>query len=234
MARALADAGVNAVFSYAGRTETPMAQPLPTRMGGFGGADGLARYLQAESITHVIDATHPFAAQMSTSAVAACAATNVALATLERPPWQAGGGDRWSCVPDMLAALAALPDTPTRIFLAIGRLNLDLFAAKPQHHYLLRVVDPPKGALPLPNADVIVAKGPFSVDADHSLMVQHATQLIVAKNGGGDGARAKLEAARALGLPVIMVDRPAVRARRTFATVGAVMAWLGHDADLGV
>ncbi len=234
MAQALADAGADAVFSYAGHTDNPMAQPLPTRMGGFGGIDGLAGYLSAERITHVIDATHPFAAQMSAHAVAACTQTGVALAALERPAWQAGPGDDWRSVPDMAGALNALPDAPTRIFLAIGRLNLDLFAARPQHHYLLRVVDTPKGALPLPQADVVVAKGPFSADADRALMLDHGTQLIVAKNGGGSGARAKLDAARDLGLPVIMIDRPAVPVRATFGTVDQVMAWLGHDADLGV
>ncbi len=234
MAKTLAEAGLDAVFSYAGRTNNPMAQPIPTRMGGFGGVAGLVDYLRAEGITHVIDATHPFAAQMSSNAVHACAEAGVALTALERPAWAPEAGDNWQFAPNMDGALAALPDDPTRVFLAIGRLNLDLFAAKPQHHYLLRLVDAPVAPLPLPNTQVVVAKGPFTFDSDLALIKDHGTQLIVAKNGGGAGARAKLDAARDLGLPVIMIDRPAVPERQVLGTVPEVMAWLDQEADRGV
>ena len=108
MARALAEAGVDAVYSYAGRTESPVAQPLPVRVGGFGGVKGLAAYLKAEGITHLIDATHPFAAQMSRNAVEACAATGTPLIALEREPWQAAKGDLWTHVPDLSGAVEAL------------------------------------------------------------------------------------------------------------------------------
>lgn len=232
MARALAEAGVAAVFSYAGRTEAPVAQPLPTRVGGFGGAEGLADYLRAEAITHVIDATHPFAAQMSRNAIAASAATGVPLIALERPAWAAQAGDRWTHVPDIAAAVAALPDQPARVFLAIGKLHLAAFAARPQHHYLLRLVDPP-GDLPLPDAEAVIARGPFAVADDLALMQGHRITHIVAKNAGGQGAEAKLVAARRLGLPVILIDRPALPPRAVAATVEAVMGWIRH-ADLGV
>ena len=234
MAKTLAESGLDAVFSYAGRTNNPMVQPIPTRMGGFGGVDGLVDYLQAERITHVIDATHPFAAQMSSNAVHACAEAGVVLSALERSAWAPEAGDDWQCVPHMEGALAALPDDPTRVFLAIGRLNLDLFAAKPQHHYLLRLVDEPTEPLPLPNARAVIARGPFTFDGDLALLRDHKTQLIVAKNGGGAGARAKLDAARDLGLPVIMIDRPAVPERQVLGSVPEVMAWLGQEADRGV
>ena len=228
MARALASAGVQGVFSYAGRTAAPVGQPLPVRIGGFGGTEGLAAYLRAGRVTHLIDASHPFAARISANAVAACAETGVPLIALERPPWQAGPGDDWRLVPDIATAVAALPKTPARVFLAIGRQNLDAFAARPQHHYLLRLVDPP-GPLPLPLVTVELARGPFTVKGDAALMARHGTQIIVAKNAGGDGARAKLDAARAAGIPVVMIDRPAIPRRQVAATVEEAMAWLGRD-----
>lgn len=234
LAQALAKAGADAIFSYAGVTKSPMAQPLPTRAGGFGGVDGLVAYLTAEGITHVVDATHPFAAGMSTNAVAACAQTGVDLAALERPAWQPEAGDSWTHVPDMAAAVRALPADPMRIFLAIGKKNIADFAVQPQHHYLLRLVDAPEGVLPLPNYDAVVARGPFEVAQDQALMTAHNIDLIVAKNGGGKGARAKLDAARALGLPVILIDRPKVPARQVLPTVADVMAWLDHGAERGV
>ncbi len=233
LARALAQGGADAVFSYAGRTAAPVAQPLPTRVGGFGGAEGLAEFLRAEGITHVVDATHPFAAQMRRNAVAACDREGVSLCALERAPWQAGPGDDWRHVPDTAAAVAALPEAPARVFLAIGKQTLDAFAEKPQHHYLLRLVDAPKAPLPLPKTSFVIARGPFTAEGDRALLRGHAIDLIVAKNAGGSGARAKLDAARALGLPVILIDRPDVPARRVFDSVEAVMDWLPHPARLG-
>ncbi|MDZ4094936.1 MAG: cobalt-precorrin-6A reductase [Paracoccaceae bacterium] len=232
LARALAQAGVRAVFSYAGRTEAPVPQPLPTRIGGFGGAEGLKAYLRNQAITHVVDATHPFAAQISRNAVTACAALGLPLVALERAPWLAGPGDCWHEVPDMEAAVCALPDASARVFLAIGKQQLGLFAAKPQHHYLLRLVDAPD-ALPLPDAKAVIARGPFTLDGDLALMQSHRISHIVAKNAGGSGARAKLEAARALRLPVILIARPDLPARRVLHSVESVMGWLRH-ADLGV
>lgn len=231
----MAGAGFAAVFSYAGRTAAPVSQPLPTRIGGFGGAEGLADYLRREGITHVIDATHPFAARISRNAIAACARAGVPLCALERPAWTPGAGDDWRQVADLDAAVTALPDHPARVFLAIGRQHVGAFAAKPQHHYLLRLVDPPEGPLPLPDARAVVARGPFTEAGDLALMQEHRISHIVAKNAGGAGAEAKLAAARALGLPVILIDRPVLPHRLVLATVGAVMDWLGsHPARLGL
>lgn len=227
MARALAEAGVDAVYSYAGRTEAPVSQPLPVRVGGFGGVAGLVAYLKAEGITQLVDATHPFAAQMSRNAVDACAVSGTPLIALEREPWQAQEGDRWTHVPDLARAVATLGDAPRRVFLAIGRQNLDAFAAAPQHHYLLRLVDPPAEPLPLPQAQAVIARGPFTVEGDRALLRDHRIEVIVAKNAGGAGAEAKLVAARELGVPVVLIDRPWVPDRRVARTVGEVMAWLG-------
>ncbi|MGL6210556.1 MAG: cobalt-precorrin-6A reductase [Paracoccaceae bacterium] len=233
LAIALRTAGHSAVFSYAGRTANPEAQPLPTRIGGFDGVQGLVDYLRQNQITHVVDATHPFAAQMSGNAIAACAETGVVLITLERPPWQACAQDVWTHVPDVLAAVAALPDWPAGIFLAIGKQTLAPFAAKPQHHYLLRLVDPPD-TLPLPNCTVVLARGPFDVAGDTALMQTHSITHVVAKNAGGAGAEAKLSAARALRLPVILIDRPVLPPRQVAHSVVQVMDWLPHPARLGV
>jgi precorrin-6A/cobalt-precorrin-6A reductase len=226
VAQAIAKAGLVGVYSYAGRTEAPMGQPIHMRVGGFGGVEGLRAYLAAEKITHVIDATHPFAAQMSGNAVAACAADGVPLIALERAPWVAGDGDLWTSVADIPAAVCALAGTPKRVFLAIGRQHLDPFAAQPQHHYLLRLVDTPTGPLPLPIAEVVVARGPFSLAGDSELMRNHGTELVVAKNAGGKGAVAKIAAARSLALPVIMIDRPVLPPRPVARSVAEVMRWL--------
>lgn len=234
LARAIAEAGLPAIYSYAGRTEAPVSQPLPVRVGGFGGIDGLCAYLATEAITHVVDATHPFAAQMSGNAVAACNATKTPLLALERAPWVAGADDRWTHVADIPAAVAALAGPPRRVFLAIGRQHLEPFAAQPQHHYLVRLVDAPTGPLPLPEAEVVVARGPFDVAGDTAMLRQHRTDLIVAKNAGGKGAVAKIAAARALGLPVLMIDRPDLPERQVVTTVAAAMDWLHQSARLGV
>ena len=232
MAKSLADQSVGAVFSYAGRTEAPLRQPLPQRIGGFGGVAGLVRYLREQSITHLIDATHPFAAQMSRNAVQAAAITQTPLLAFERAPWQAVQGDIWQSVPDMAGAVAALPDDPARVFLAIGRQALEDFAVKPQHHYILRLVDQP-AALPLPHATALIARGPFTLQGDLDLLQTHHITHIVAKNAGGMGARAKLDAARELRLPVILIDRPYVPDRPKVDTVAQVLAWL-HSANRGV
>jgi precorrin-6A/cobalt-precorrin-6A reductase len=230
MAQALAAAGVAAVYSYAGRTAAPLAQPLPQRTGGFGGAEGLAAWLRAAAITHVIDATHPFAARISAHAVQATSAIGLPLLALERPPWQAEPGDRWHHVGDVEAAVAALPDRPATVFLAIGRQQLAPFAARPQHRYLLRLVDPPEAPLPLPQAQaqVVLARGPFTEAGDLALLQHHGVGVVVAKNAGGSGAAAKLAAARRLGLPVILIARPALPARATVRTVAQAMDWLHH------
>ena len=234
MARALAGAEVAGVFSYAGRTDSPLPQPLPTRIGGFGGVEGLVDYLLAEAITHVIDATHPFAVQMSRNAVAACTQIGVSLLALERPAWVPGPGDDWVSLPDRDAVLDALPARPARIFLAIGKQGVAAFAATPEHFYLLRLVDPPTAPLPLPRAEIVLARGPFTLADDLALLCQHRIELIIAKNAGGEAARAKLDAARALRLKVLMIERPTPPVRQVAANVEDALSWLAHSARLGV
>ncbi len=232
LAAEIVRAGIEAAYSYGGRTRAPADQPLPTRIGGFGGAPGLADYIRREGITHVVDATHPFAAEMSRNAVAACAETQTPMIALERAPWTKASDDTWIEVADVASAVAALPETPARVFLAIGRQHIAPFGARPWHAYTLRFVDPPDGALPF-DADVIVSRGPFTLDGELEMVRSRSIEWIVARNSGGDGARAKIDAARTLGLPVIMISRPPLPERSRVENVAEVMQWLGHRACLG-
>jgi len=222
----LAATGLPTTLSYAGRVERPKPQPVPVRVGGFGGIDGLAAYLRDHAITHLVDATHPFAAQMSTHAVKATQLTGTPLLALTRPAWTPQPGDRWQSVPDIPAALKALDGPPRRILLALGRMNLPAFAAQPQHHYLLRLVDAPDTPPPLPDHHIILDRGPFDAASDEALMRAHSIDLIVSKNAGGSGAQAKLIAARRLHLPVLMIDRPPLPARAVAHDIQTVLDWI--------
>jgi precorrin-6A/cobalt-precorrin-6A reductase len=240
LCRALAEREITATLSLAGRVDRPLRQPLPQRVGGFGGADGLARYLVENKVSHVVDATHPFASAMSHNAVAGCAQAGVPLIALTRAPWAPEAGDDWHNVPDIAGAVAALDRPAARVLLAVGRMHLAEFAPNPQHFYLLRLVDPPKAQLSFPDYHVIVDRGPFSVENDLQMMRDHQIDLVVSKNSGGTGAFAKLAAARALSLPVLMIDRPAMPQRAEAHSIDEVLGWLAHSGvdqagvDLGV
>jgi len=231
------DPRIDAVLSYAGRTENPTPPPISWRVGGFGGIEGLVHYLRGERIARVVDATHPFAAQISAHAVAACAVAAVPLLALERPPWQRSRGDRWIEVDDLAAAADALGAAPRRVFLGIGRQHLETFAAYPQHAYLVRLVDPPRAPQPLRLVEAIVARGPFERAGDRAMLRDYRADIVVARNAGGTAASAKIEAARDLALPVVMLRRPVIPARQKVETVAEVLHWLGHDgtpAERGV
>lgn len=221
-----------ATYSYAGVTQSRRASPLPTRVGGFGGVAGLVRYLQEQRVTHVIDATHPFAAQMSRNAVSACAALGIPLLAMERPAWQARSGDQWLQVPDMAAAAQALTPAMQRVFLSIGRKQLAAFAPQAaHHHFVLRVIDQTDEALPLPAArcELLIARGPFALDDERALLQRHGIDAIVSKNAGGADTYAKIEAARELRIPVVMVERPQLPARQRCETPQQAMAWLASQ-----
>lgn len=187
------------------------------------------QYLQNHGISHVIDATHPFAAQMSSHAIAACTALDIPLLSMERPAWQPVPGDQWTPVADMAAACEALAPEFKRIFLAIGRKQLSAFAGRAApHRFVLRVIDETDAALPLPPSsyELLIARGPFHLDDELSLLKQHAIDCIVSKNAGGPDTYAKIEAARKLQLPVIMVERPRLPERIQCETPQQAMAWL--------
>ena len=232
LATALAErADVQATLSLAGRTAAPAASPLPRRIGGFGGAEGLADYLAAEGIKCVVDATHPFAARISANAVVACSRQGVPLLAFSRPPWRPEAGDRWTDVQDIAGAvvhLAARP--PGHIFLTTGRLDLAAFGAAPHHRYLVRTIDPPLPEDRLPDMEIVLGRGPFLVADETALMTRHDIDLLVTKNSGGSASRAKLLAARHLGLPVLMVGRPHVPARASTGELAEVLAWIEAHA----
>ncbi|MGB7046110.1 MAG: cobalt-precorrin-6A reductase [Methylocella sp.] len=196
------------MLSFAGRTTAPGAPKIPYRTGGFGGVDGLQAYLEAERIDVLVDATHPFAEQMSRHAAIAAAGANIPLIVLSRPAWVARPGDHWIDAADMAAAAAALGREPKRVFLTIGRLQIGAFAAAPQHFYLIRTIEPLMLAAGLPRHRVVLGRGPFAVEAEDKLLREAAIDVVVSKNSGGEAAFAKVRAARHLGLPVIMVARP--------------------------
>lgn len=232
-ARALAEAlGPRAEFavtvSLAGRTAEPLPQGAPVRRGGFGGAEGLARYLSDGRVDLLIDATHPYAAAISTNAAEAANETGVKLIALRRPPWRKVTGDDWIEVDSVEDAVRALGQASRRVFLALGRNELRPFASAPQHSYLIRSVDPIDPPLGVPQVTSITARGPFSESEDRDLLARHNIEVIVAKNSGGAATYGKIAAARALRLPVIMLKRPALPDVASVATVDEVLGLLDH------
>jgi precorrin-6A/cobalt-precorrin-6A reductase len=220
--------GIAATLSLAGRTNKAAPSPLPVRIGGFGGIAGLIDYLMRETIDVVLDATHPFAPQISGNAIAACAEANVPLLAIERRPWKSIAGDDWRKHRDVEAAIAALPDAPLSVFSALGRSAIPKLIAKPQHRYVIRVVDPIELPRELTHATVITARGPFRTDDDIALFSEHRVAAVLAKNSGGDAAYSKIEAARRLHLPVYIVARPAIAERQSVATISEALAWIAH------
>lgn len=222
-------------LSLAGRTRSPAPQPVATRVGGFGGAAGLAAHLRGHRVDLLVDATHPFAEQISANATAAARQTGVPLIAVGRAPWQPREGDRWTEATTMEGVVDALGAAPRRVFLTIGRLRLAPFARAPQHTYLLRTIDPLDAAQRLPNVVPLEARGPFDVAAEEDLMRRHRIDVLVTKNSGGMGAAAKLDAARRLGLPVVLLARPAgaVPVRDVASALQAIRAH-GATAPRGV
>jgi precorrin-6A/cobalt-precorrin-6A reductase len=224
--------GLDITLSLAGRTTAPVPLPVPVRSGGFGGAEGLADYLMRERIGILIDATHPYASAISANAAAAARRTGVAFLALRRPPWLKTDGDRWTEVSDVSAAMATLGNASRRVFVALGRNELGPFIKAPQHHYLIRSVDPVEPPLPLPQVEYIIGRGPFSEADDLALLKSHRIDLIVAKNSGGVATYGKIEAARTLALDVIMLRRPQLPDTPAVATVEEAVAWLDHTLTL--
>jgi precorrin-6A/cobalt-precorrin-6A reductase len=219
---------LDVTLSLAGRTAAPVPHAVPVRIGGFGGADGLADYLVSERIDALIDATHPYATAISENAIAAARKTGVRFVTLRRPAWSLGDGDRWTEVDDTAAAVRAIGERPRRVFVALGRNDLAPFVAAPQHFYLFRSVDPIDPPLPLPQASYITERGPFGEAHDRALMTEHRIDVVISKNSGGSAAYGKIAAARALGVEIIMVRRRSVADASAVATMDEAVVWLDH------
>jgi len=233
LARALdGDARYDVTLSLAGRTSEPAQLPGRLLTGGFGGAKGLARVLAEERFDVVIDATHPFAVQMKANAVEAGKIAGTKFLAIRRPPWVPREGDRWIMVESLDAAAVAIGEQPRRVFLTTGRMELAPFRAAPQHLYIVRSVEAPSPKDLPPRVELIAARGPFNLADERALLESRAVDVIVTKNSGGAGAAAKLEAARALSLPVIMVERPRLPEAPSVETVADALLWLeGHHGS---
>lgn len=220
------DPRLEVITSLAGRTRDPAKVAGELRVGGFGGAAGLAAYLEQESIGLLVDATHPFAARMAANAARACAETGVPRLKLLRPPWRAGAGDRWHDAADMAAAAHFVGEFGRRVFLSVGRQDLSAFAGLDGLWFLVRSIEPLDAHCPLPKAEVIHGRGPFDEAAEAALLKEHRIDLLVSKNSGGEATYAKIAAARRLGLPVVMIARPPAPAGETAPDVDGAVAWI--------
>ncbi|WP_394892744.1 cobalt-precorrin-6A reductase [Mesorhizobium sp. AaZ16] len=232
LAGKLAQRGDLAVtLSLAGRTESPVPQGVPTRSGGFGGMEGLAAYLRQEQINLLIDATHPYAANISRNAAEAALLANVPILALRRPAWEPAAGDRWTLVADAAEAVQALGTAPRKVFLALGRQEIAEFAAAPQHAYVIRSVDPVEPPLDVPDATYILARGPFAEADELELLKTHRIDAIVAKNSGGSATYGKIAAARKLGIEVILFRRPVLPDVPAAASVEELLGKVDHWLD---
>ncbi len=221
LAAGLGDRQLPCLTSLAGRVAHPRLPVGPVRVGGFGGIDGLVGFLGSHGVRAVLDATHPFAERISANAVAACAVTGVPYLRLERPGWASRPGWRWV---DSLAAAAAAIPPGARVFLTTGRQGLAAFAGVADAWFLIRCVDPPDPPLPVGH-ELVLDRGPYSLAGEGALMDRHGIDLLITKDSGGALTVAKLDAAAARGVPVLVVRRPAHPAVRSVATVAAALAW---------
>jgi precorrin-6A/cobalt-precorrin-6A reductase len=225
-ARAIDLPGLEVITTLAGRTHHPQAVSGTVRIGGFGGEAGLVAYLQTEKIDFIIDATHPFASQISWHVAGAATKVGIPRLLLLRPAWVRSIEDIWIDVERIEAAVQAIPASAERIFVTIGRQQLAPFAVLTDRWCLMRSIDPPDPSIPLPPGKLLLDRGPFSLEGERQLLREYQIQAIVSKNSGGDATYAKIIAARELGLPVVMIQRPIVPEGERVADVAGAVAWL--------
>lgn len=218
------------VYSLAGRTRNPaLPDGVTIRTGGFGGPAALAAWIGENDIGAVIDATHPFADRIAAHADQACAGAGVPRLKLLRAAWEETAGDIWHLVPDIAAAAALLPTLGARAFLSVGRQELGAFSDVDGVALVIRSIDPPDAADRLTGAVYIAGRGPFTTAQEAALLREHDIDVLVSKNAGGAATYPKIAAARAAGIPVIMIDRPAMPSGpvgSVVSDVGAALAWL--------
>jgi precorrin-6A/cobalt-precorrin-6A reductase len=225
LAAALVERGVPVVSSLAGRVANPKLPVGDVRIGGFGGPEGLAAWLTENQASAVVDATHPFAKFIGNSAVAGAKIAGVPMLRLQRPGWRPGPEDDWRWADSLDQAAEMLPTLGERVFLTSGRQGLSAFANLDDLWFLIRCVDPPTPPLPAKH-EVLLDRGPYLLDAETTLMRTHQIDVLVTKDSGGTMTSAKLDAARALGLPVVVVRRPQRPESPTVDTVEAAAAWV--------
>ena len=219
---------IEVISSLAGRTKKPAALVGQVRIGGFGGAEGLANYLQGNAIDLLIDATHPCAGQITMNGAIAAKIVNIPHLMLVRPQWEKVAGDHWLEVETVEAAAEAIPESVKRVFITSGRQQLEPFLQRshiyPDTWYLMRSIDPPD--LTLPNSQLLLDRGPFNLEQERQLLREYQIQAIVSKNSGGDATYAKIVAARELGIPIIMVQRPQMPEGDKVTSIQQAIAWL--------
>lgn len=220
---------VQTIASLAGRTPKPN---IPTvgevRIGGFGGVEGLTNFLRDRQISLLVDATHPFAAQIKRNAAIAAQTVGIPRLLLSRPAWEQQPDDRWIEAPDLTAAAQQLPEIADRIFLTIGRQELGAFVDLRSQWFLMRMITPPNPDLVLPPGEILLDQGPFDVEKEKDLLLRYQIGAIVSKNSGGSAAYAKVIAARDLGIPIVMIPRPTLPDGPIVADVESAIAWVNQ------
>lgn len=220
--------GLRLTTSLAGRVASPRLPPGEVRVGGFGGAEGLAGWLREHRVDALIDATHPFAGTMSFHAARAAATVHVPLLALRRPGWVPAVGDDWHDAASLEEAAKLLPALGRRVFLTTGRMGLAAFAALDDLWFLVRSVDAPEAPHPA-RMEVLLDRGPFTLDGERELLRRHRVDVVVTKDSGGAATAPKLTAAREAGLPVVMVRRPPVPEDVTVvADLQTAVHWVGE------
>ena len=223
VAASLVEADIPVVSSLAGRVSHPRLPVGEVRIGGFGGVDGLRDWIAENRCPVIVDATHPFAQNISHNAVRAAELAGVPLVAVRRPAWEPGPGDRWAVVDDVAAAATVVAERGGRVLLTTGRQDVGAFAAVDTAWFLIRVVDPPTADLP-PHHQILRSRGPYDLESERGLLRDNAIDLVVTKNSGGELTRAKLVAAAELGLEVVMVRRPSTpHVQHEVATADAVI-----------
>jgi precorrin-6A/cobalt-precorrin-6A reductase len=220
--------GVEVITSLAGRTRRPVTPSGRVRIGGFGGDAGLVDYMREQRIDLLIDATHPFAAQISFNAATAAHVCGLPHLLLVRPPWAPMEGDHWIEVESIADAVSVLPSVAQRVLLTTGRQDLAAFALLKDLWFLMRMIDPPTPDTPVPPGMLVLERGPFALEDERELLQTYAIGVIVSKNSGGDATYAKIRAARELALPVVMVQRPPAPAGAQVAAVEEALAWVAQ------
>jgi precorrin-6A/cobalt-precorrin-6A reductase len=218
------------ISSLAGRTRDPAKIEGELRIGGFGGPEGLAFYIAEKNIAVLIDATHPFATQISDNAILAAAATGIPFVRLERPAWLPRPGDKWLSVASLEQAVAAIP-SKARVLLALGRQHIAPFSRRGDVHFVVRMIDPPEKPLDLIDFELELSK-PGKVDDETAFLTKKRLTHIVCRNSGGAASYTKIKAARDLGIPVIMLDRPYRPGTHSLADVETVIGFVDETLSL--
>ncbi|MFM7363143.1 MAG: cobalt-precorrin-6A reductase [Cuspidothrix sp.] len=224
--------GIEAIASLAGRTLAPHTPVANVRIGGFGGVAGLVNYLQEMKIDILIDATHPFAHQISENAAAATDKVGIPRLMLIRPPWQKLETDNWIEVENNLAAANVLENHSHRVFLTIGRQEIATFAHLHNIWFLMRMIDPPNAGVIVPPGLILYDRGPFTLESEEEILLKYNIDTIVSKNSGGSATYPKIIAARKLEIKVVMVKRPPVPPGEQVADVDAAVQWLLNKLNI--